>query len=61
MSKILRFRSSPDPNACTWEEALMSGMEICPPGELPLDVGPGDLESAYDEPAEVLSLDTHRK
>ena len=61
MSKILRFRASPDPNSCTWEEALMSGLEICPPGELPSDVGPGDLENVYDEPAEVIPLNTRRK
>lgn len=56
MGKIIRFRLPLDPDACTWEEALESGLEICAPGELPPGVEESDFDGAYDEPAAVIPL-----
>jgi hypothetical protein len=56
MGKIVRFRLPPDPDACTWEEALQSGLEIYAPGELPPGVEESDFDGAYAEPAEVVQF-----
>lgn len=56
MGKIIRFRLPLGPDACTWEEALESGLEICAPGELPPGVEESDFDGAYDEPAAVIPL-----
>ncbi len=56
MGKIVRFRLPPDPDACTCEEALQSGLEIYAPGALPPGVEESDVDGAYDEPAEVVQF-----
>ena len=43
MAKILPFVH---PDACTWEEAVESGLEIYGPGELPPGVEESDLVAA---------------
>lgn len=54
MGKIIRFRLPLDPDACTWEEALQSGLEIYAPGELPPGVEESDFDGTYDVPAKVI-------
>ena len=62
MGKIVRFRLPPNPDACTWEDALQSGLEIYAPGELPPSVEESDFDGAYDEPAEVVQIvDTRQR
>lgn len=60
MNKIIRFRAPVDPDACTLEEALESGLEIYRAGELPPGVEESDFGGVYDEPAEVISLATRK-
>lgn len=56
MNKIVRFRAPVDPDACTLEEALESGLDIYPAGELPPGVEESDFGGVYDEPAVVISF-----
>ena len=60
MNKIVRFRAPMDPDACTLEEALESGLEIYPAGELPPGVEESDFGGAYGEPAVVIPLTPRR-
>lgn len=54
--KIVRFRLPPDPDMCTWEDAIQSGLGIYAQGKLPPGVEESDFDGAYDEPAQVVQI-----
>lgn len=56
----IRFRLPPHPDACTWEDAIASGLGIYAVGELPPGVEESDFYSASDELAEVIDLATRK-
>lgn len=53
---VLRLVVRPDPDECTPDEALRSGLGIYAAGALPPGVEESDLGGVYDEPAKVVTI-----
>ncbi|WP_147675676.1 hypothetical protein [Xanthomonas massiliensis] len=50
------FRLPPPPDACTWEDAIASGLGIYAAGKLPPGVEERDFDDTCDKPAEVIDF-----